>query len=157
MWAVNNVAPSFLARIVSLVLGKASTVHSRHGAAESCRSVTPRSALVSEGWRREIVTIVESLVADAVHEQGDSLRSRGRFWLLQNVRRSSLPIDPMPTSGSTQHHLVHLVPIDDKGPAEPTSAFWETELGTEIRPQASLPANHVDALVALGEFSDAGG
>lgn len=105
-----------------------------------CRRSLPAAACFSpSGWGRAIVTIVESQVAVAVPEQGHLVRVRDRFWVVESVRRSSLPLDPMSTSGSTQHHLIRLVPIDDKGSAEPLSVFWETEPGTEIRPQASLP------------------
>ena len=85
------------------------------------------------------MTIVESQVAVAVPEQGNLVRVRDRFWVVESVRRSARALDPMNSNGLTQHHLVSLVPIDDKGSSEPLSVFWETEPGTEIRPQAGLP------------------
>ena len=63
----------------------------------------------------------------------------------------------MSPNGLTQHHLVSLVPIDDKGSAEPLSVFWETEPGTEVRPQAELPdpTAGVDDAETFAAFLDA--
>ena len=85
------------------------------------------------------MTVVESQWAVAVPEQGNLVRVRDRYWVVESVRQSSRPLDPTSSNGWTRHHLVSLVPIDDKGSPAPLSVFWETEPGTEIRPQAELP------------------
>ena len=56
-----------------------------------------------------------------------------------------------------QHHLVRLVPIDDKGGPDPLTVFWETEPGTEVHPQAELPDPTVGVHDAdtFGAFLDA--
>ena len=77
--------------------------------------------------------------AVAVPEQGNLVLVRDRYWVVESVRASSRPPDPMSSNGLTRHHLVRLVPIDDKGSPDPLSVFWETEPGTEVRPQAELP------------------
>ena len=103
------------------------------------------------------MTVVESQVAVAVPEQGNLVRVRDRYWVVESVRQSSRPLDPMSPNGLTQHHLVSLVPIDDKGSAEPLSVFWETEPGTEVRPQAELPdpTAGVDDAETFAAFLDA--
>ena len=85
------------------------------------------------------MTVVESRRAVPVPEQGNLVRVRDRYWVVESVRRSTRPPDPLSSNGLTQHHLVRLVPIDDKGSSAHLSVFWETEPGTEIRPQAELP------------------
>ena len=85
------------------------------------------------------MTTLEHQRAAAVPEQGNLVRVRDRYWVVESVRQSSRPVDPMSSNGWTRHHLVTLVPIDDKGSASPLSVFWETEPGTEIRPQSELP------------------
>ena len=101
--------------------------------------------------------VIESGVAVAVLEQGNLVRVRDRFWVVESVKRSSLPPDALSSSGSIQHHRVNLVPIDDKGNPEPLSVFWETEPGTEVRPQAELPdpRNGLDQAETFGAFLDA--
>ena len=85
------------------------------------------------------MTAIEYQRAVAVPEQGNLVRVRDRYWVVESVRQSSRPVDPMSSNGWTRHHLVSLVPIDDKGSPAPLSVFWETEPGTEIRPQSELP------------------
>lgn len=85
------------------------------------------------------MTVLESQWAVAVPEQGNLVRVRDRYWVVESVRQSARPLDPLSSNGWTRHHLVSLVPIDDKGSSAPLSVFWETEPGTEIRPQAELP------------------
>ncbi|MDE0268961.1 MAG: DISARM system SNF2-like helicase DrmD [Acidimicrobiaceae bacterium] len=85
------------------------------------------------------MTYLESEGAIAVPEQGNLVRVRDRYWVVESICRSSRPDDPMSPNGWTRHYLVGLVPIDDKGSPSPLSVFWETEPGTEIRPQSELP------------------
>ena len=103
------------------------------------------------------VTVVESQRAIAVPEQGSLVRVRDRYWVVESVRRSSRPLDPVSSNGWTRYHLVGLVPIDDKGSPSPLSVFWETEPGTEIRPQSELPdpAEGVDEAEVFAGFLDA--
>ena len=85
------------------------------------------------------MTAFESKRSVAVPEQGNLVRVRDRFWVVESVRQSSRPVDVMNSNGWIRHHLVRLVPIDDKGSSAPLSVFWETEPGTEIRPSRSFP------------------
>ena len=107
--------------------------------------------------RGHLVVTIESELAVAVPEQGNLVRVRDRFWVVESVKPSTLPADPLSAAGSIQHHLVRLVPIDDKGSSEPLTVFWETEPGTEIRPQAGLPdpAAGLDVADTFGAFLDA--
>ena len=104
-----------------------------------------------------VVTVLESGRAVAVPEQGNLVRVRDRYWVVESVRRSSLSVDPMSSSGWTRHHLVCLVPIDDKGGSSPLSVFWEVEPGTEIRPRSELPdpGEGVDEAETFAGFLDA--
>ena len=103
------------------------------------------------------MALIESERAVAVPEQGNLVRVRDRYWVVESVRASSLPIDATSSAGSIQHHRVHLVPVDDKGTPEPLSVFWETEPGTEVRPQAELPdpSAGVDDADTFAAFLDA--
>ena len=103
------------------------------------------------------VTVVESQWAVAVPEQGSLVRVRDRYWVVESVRQSSRRLDLVSSSGWTRHHLVSLVPIDDKGSSAPLSVFWEIEPGTEIRPEADLPDPNdgVDEADTFAAFLDA--
>lgn len=83
--------------------------------------------------------MIEAQRAVAVPEQGNLVRVRDRYWVVESVRQSARPVDPMSSNGWARHHLVRLVPIDDKGSSAPLSVFWEAEPGTEVRPQSELP------------------
>ena len=100
---------------------------------------------------------LEAERAVAVPEQGCLVRVRDRFWVVESVRVSSLRADATSSNGWTRHHLVGLVPIDDKGSSASLSVFWETEPGTEIRPRAELPdpADGVDGADTFAAFLDA--
>ena len=103
------------------------------------------------------MTVVESERAVTVPEQGNLVRVRDRYWVVESVQQSSRPADPMDVNERTPHHLVGLVPIDDKGSAAPLSVFWEAEPGTEIRPQSELPdpKEGVDQPEVFAGFLDA--
>ena len=103
------------------------------------------------------MTVVESQRAVPVPEQGNLVRVRDRYWVVESVRQSSRPLDSVSSNGWTRHHLVSLVPIDDKGSSAPLRVFWETEPGTEIRPQAELPdpKDGVDEADTFAAFLDA--
>ncbi|MYH72951.1 MAG: DEAD/DEAH box helicase [Acidimicrobiia bacterium] len=103
------------------------------------------------------MTVIESQSAVAVPEQGNLVLVRDRYWVVESVRPSTRPVDPLSANGLTQHHMVNLVPIDDKGGSAPLSVFWETEPGTEVRPQAELPdpREGVDEADTFAAFLDA--
>ncbi|HEV2809782.1 MAG TPA: hypothetical protein VGV93_05205 [Acidimicrobiales bacterium] len=61
-----------------------------------------------------VVTTIESERAVAVPEQGNLVRVRDRFWVVQGVCASTVLPDASSSAGSTFHHRVDLVPIDDK-------------------------------------------
>lgn len=103
------------------------------------------------------MTTIEGERAVAVPEQGNLVRVRDRFWVVQSVRQSSLVPEASSTAGSITHHRVDLVPIDDKGSPAPLKVFWEVEPGTEVRPQAELPdpSSGVDDPDTFAAFLDA--
>lgn len=103
------------------------------------------------------MTSSETRQAPAVPEQGCLVRVRDRYWVIKFVKESSLPRDPVMSDELTIHHLVSLAPIDDKGSSSSLSVFWETEPGTEVRPQAQLPdpTSGVDAPDTFAAFLDA--
>ena len=57
---------------------------------------------------------LESERAVSPPEKGNLVRVRDRYWVVESVRRSSSPLDVTSSNGWTRHHLVRLVPIDDK-------------------------------------------
>ncbi len=85
------------------------------------------------------MTTIESERAVVPPEQGNLVRVRDRFWVVESVQQSTNRLDVTSSNGWNRHHLVRLVPIDNKGSPSPLSIFWETEPGTEIRPQSELP------------------
>ena len=103
------------------------------------------------------VTTLESPRSGTVPEQGNLVRVRDRYWVVESVHQSSRPADPANPNEPARHHLVHLVPIDDKGSSDPLGVFWETEPGTEIRPQSELPdpKEGVDEPEVFAGFLDA--
>lgn len=117
----------------------------------------PLSSGGHRATRTGTLTTIETERAVAVPEQGHLVRVRDRFWVVESVKPSALPPDPLSVAGSVQHHRVNLVPIDDKGSPEPLAVFWETEPGTEIRPQAELPdpRGGLDDADTFGAFLDA--
>ena len=100
---------------------------------------------------------LESERAVSPPEKGNLVRVRDRYWVVESVRRSSSPLDVTSSNGWTRHHLVRLVPIDDKGSPLPLSVFWEIEPGTEVRPESELPdpREGVDTPEVFAGFLDA--
>ncbi|WP_420435491.1 DISARM system SNF2-like helicase DrmD [Candidatus Poriferisocius sp.] len=103
------------------------------------------------------MAVVEQKRRVGIPEQGNLVRVRDRFWIVESV----VPSRPLPGStngsGSATHHAVRLVPVDDRGGPDPLTVFWELEPGTEIRPQASLPdpADGLDDSETFSAFLDA--
>lgn len=103
------------------------------------------------------MTAVETRASAGIPEQGNLVRVRDRFWVVESVIPSRL----LPTTGNgdsaAAHNAVRLVPVDDKGSPDPLTVYWELEPGTEIRPQASLPdpADGLDDSETFGAFLDA--
>lgn len=103
------------------------------------------------------MTVIEQQRGVGLPEQGNLVRVRDRFWVVESVIPSRL----LPTTGNgdstTAHNAVRLVPVDDKGSPDPLTVYWELEPGTEIRPQASLPnpADGLDDSETFGAFLDA--
>ena len=106
------------------------------------------------------MALIESPRAVAVPEQGNLVRVRDRFWVVESVVASdpvSAPNGLAAVDAPPIHHAVGLVPIDDKGGPEPLTVYWEVEPGTEIRPQSALPdpAEGLDDAETFSAFLDA--
>ena len=103
------------------------------------------------------MVLIEGEQAVRVPEQGNLVRVRDRFWVVESLRKSVRTVDALSSVGATRHHLLKLVPIDDKGRADPFEVIWETEPGTEVRPQAELPdpSSGVDDVATFAAFLDA--
>ena len=106
------------------------------------------------------MVLVESPRAVAVPEQGNLVRVRDRFWVVESVVASdpvTAPNGLAAVDAPPVHHAVGLVPIDDKGGPEPLTVYWEVEPGTEIRPQSALPdpAEGLDDAETFSAFLDA--
>lgn len=105
------------------------------------------------------MALVEQPRAIAVPEQGNLVRVRDRFWVVESVVAS----DPGQASNGLAvdaplaHHAIKLVPIDDKGGPDPLTVYWEVEPGTEVRPQSDLPdpAKGLDDAETFSAFLDA--
>ena len=103
------------------------------------------------------MAVAEQQRGVGIPEQGNLVRVRDRFWVVESV----IPSRPLPTmdngGGSMTHNAVRLVPMDDKGSPDPLTVYWELEPGTDIRPQVSLPdpADGLDDNETFSAFLDA--
>ena len=68
-----------------------------------------------------------------VPELGQVVRCRDQVWAVNEVSTSSLPADPLGSSG--QHHLVRLSSLEDDGFGDELSVIWQIEPGTEVIPK----------------------
>jgi superfamily II DNA or RNA helicase len=87
-------------------------------------------------------------VARAVPEEGQLVLVRDRHWVVSDVSRGSLPVDPMSSGEQEYHHLVALSSVEDDGLGQELKVIWEVEVGARILQTATLPRP------AAGAFDD---
>ena len=103
------------------------------------------------------MSVTERQRGVGIPEQGNLVRVRDRFWVVEWVDPSRPRTTTDNGGDSTAHNAVRLVPVDDRGNSDPLTVFWELEPGTEIHPQASLPnpADGLDDNETFSAFIDA--
>ena len=73
------------------------------------------------------MTVIEQQTGVGLPEEGNLVRVRDQFWVVESVIPSRL----LPTTGNgdstTAHNAVRLVPVDDKGSPDPLTVYWELE------------------------------
>ena len=87
---------------------------------------------------------------------GQVVRCRDRIWAVNEVTRSSLPVDPI--SGTRPQHLVRMSSLEDDGFGDELTVIWEIESGTQVIPHQDLPRpdpNSLDSPERLEAFLDA--
>jgi SNF2 family DNA or RNA helicase len=74
-----------------------------------------------------------------VPEQGQIVTVRQRRYVVAEVLKSTLPIDPLATRIDEGQHLLTLNCIEDDALDETIQVIWEIEPGTEIKEKIELP------------------
>ncbi len=72
-------------------------------------------------------------------EQGQLVNVRARRWVVNEVRRSTLPLPPLSPAGLGLQHLVLLSSVEDDGLGEELWVIWEIEPGAQVVEKVALP------------------
>jgi len=75
-----------------------------------------------------------------IPEQGQIVTVRQRRFVVSDIQKSTLPIDPLAHPLNNGQHLVTLASIEDDAQGETLQVIWDIEPGTRIEDSASLPA-----------------
>lgn len=79
--------------------------------------------------------------AGAIPEQGQLVEVRRRQFVVTEVARSALPVDPATgaVTAARAQHLVSLASVEDDALGEELRVVWELEPGARVREQSTLP------------------
>jgi SNF2 family DNA or RNA helicase len=75
-----------------------------------------------------------------IPEQGQIVTVRQRRFVVSDIQKSTLPIDPLAHPLNQGQHLITLASIEDDAQGESLQVVWEIEPGARIEDAASLPA-----------------
>ena len=81
-----------------------------------------------------------NMMINSLPEQGQLVEVRHRRFVVTDVAKSSLPVDPLSTGKATPQHLVTLAAVDDEGAGDDLQVIWELEPGARIHDRVALPA-----------------
>ncbi|MFN9857954.1 MAG: hypothetical protein ACK556_07525, partial [Pseudanabaena sp.] len=82
--------------------------------------------------------------AQALPEQGQLVKVRGRTFAVMNVQASGMMANPVHLAKLPTHHLLTLASIEDEGLGEELEVVWELEKGAKLFEERELP--YPDAL-----------
>jgi superfamily II DNA or RNA helicase len=76
----------------------------------------------------------------SIPDQGQIVTVRQRRFVVADIQKSSLPIDPLSNIFTRGQHLVTLTSIEDDAQGETLQVIWEVEPGARVEDSARLPA-----------------
>lgn len=89
--------------------------------------------------------------AQALPEQGQLVKVRGRTFAVMNVQASGMTANPVHLAKLPIHHLLTLASVEDEGVGEELEVIWELENGAKLFEERELP--YPDALDRPEVFS----
>ena len=93
---------------------------------------------------------------ETVPDPGQLVNVRQRPFVVTEVKRSSLPLDPLHGTASAIQHLVTLSSVEDDALGEELQVVWQLEPGAHVHEQMALPApTGFDEPARLDAFLDA--
>jgi hypothetical protein len=78
-------------------------------------------------------------VVSSMPEQGQLVNVRARRWVVNEVRRSTLPPPPLSPAAAGPQHLVLLSSIEGDGLGEELRVIWEIEPGAKVVEKVAFP------------------
>ena len=91
-----------------------------------------------------------------IPEPGQLVEIRQRHFVVTNIRKSGLPIDPLSTGIDRPQHLISLSSVEDDALGEEMQIVWEVEPGARVYEKMSLPEpTGFDVPARLDAFLDA--
>ena len=95
-------------------------------------------------------------LARVLPEQGQLVNVRSRRFVVMDVRKSSLPTNPIVDGVKRPQHLVTLSSVEDDALGEELQVIWDLEPGASVYEKMGLPLpNGFDEPVRLDAFLDA--
>lgn len=92
----------------------------------------------------------------AIPEQGQIVNVRSRRFVVMDVHKSSLPINPMLSQVKQPQHLVTLSSVEDDALGEELQVIWDLEPGACVYEKVDLPTpDGFDEPAVLDAFLDA--
>lgn len=89
-------------------------------------------------------------------EPGQLVSVRQRRFVVTDVRKSTLPTDPVLNKAQTAQHLVTLSSVEDDALGEEIQVIWELEPGASVYESNELPfPSGFDRAARLDAFLDA--
>jgi superfamily II DNA or RNA helicase len=89
-------------------------------------------------------------------ELGQLVNVRQRHFVVLDIQKSTLPLDPLQATDSTPQHVVSLSSVEDDALGEELRVVWELEPGAHAYEKAALPQpTGFDDPVRLDAFLDA--
>jgi hypothetical protein len=95
---------------------------------------------------------MEQTTTSAIPEPGQFVRVRLRDYVVTDVRRGTLDVDPLAGPLAGPQHLVSLSCVEDDALGEELEVVWEIEPGPRVLEKGGLPApvKKLDELLAAG-------
>ncbi|MFN9667577.1 MAG: DISARM system SNF2-like helicase DrmD [Pseudanabaena sp.] len=94
--------------------------------------------------------------AQALPEQGQLVKVRGRTFAVMNVQASGMMANPVHLAKLPNHHLLTLASIEDEGLGEELEVVWELEKGAKLFEERELPyPSALDRPEVFAAFLDA--
>ncbi|MFL9458487.1 MULTISPECIES: DISARM system SNF2-like helicase DrmD [Nostocales] len=97
-----------------------------------------------------------NIAVRAIPEQGQIVSVRSRRFVVTNVQKSSLSLNPILDGVKEPHHLVSLASLEDDALGETLQVIWDLEPGATVYEKVELPSpDGFDEPEVLDAFLDA--